>query len=261
MKTLAIVIVALIATTASVWADAYDALNQAVQAQRDGKYEVAIESYNLAIESNEITGSNLSTAYRNRGTCYRMLRNPERAIQDYDQAILLNPKSYGAYRGRSSAYKDLGEYQLALNDISAAMTLSPPKVTWDILSRAAIYIDAGQFELALDDIEWAFQFDEDGPGTGPGMAAQFHLGQALHELGRYEEAVDAYTNGIPKQSDFQTVYFQRAKSHDKLGNETAAKKDLETYVRISKENFGPDALQKLTDGKVLNLLKRYDIQY
>ncbi len=261
MKTLAIAAAALFSISTAAWADVYDILDNAVEAQRDGKYEVAIESYNLAIESNELARSNLSTAYRNRGTCYRALENLERAIQDYDQAILLNPKSYLAFRGRSSAYQDLGELTKALDDISTSLSLSPPKVTWDILRRAAIYIDAGQFELALDDIEWAFQFDEDGPGTGPGMAAHFHLGQALYKLGRYEEAVDAFTNGIPKQPDFQAVYFQRAKSHDKLGNDTAAKNDLETYARISKKNFGPDALQKLTDGEVLDFLKRYDIQY
>ena len=40
----------------------------------------------------------------------------ERAIEDYDKAIKLDPNSAGAYNNRGLSYRNLGQYQRALND-------------------------------------------------------------------------------------------------------------------------------------------------
>ena len=47
----------------------------------------------------------------------------ERAIQDYDEAIRLDPQDALAYAGRAAAYEDLGQQELADRDFAKAKEL------------------------------------------------------------------------------------------------------------------------------------------
>ena len=55
-------------------------------------------------------------AYMNRGNAYGKLGKRQRAIQDYDEAIRLNPQFASAYNNRSVAYQSLGKRKLAERD-------------------------------------------------------------------------------------------------------------------------------------------------
>jgi tetratricopeptide (TPR) repeat protein len=52
-------------------------------------------------------GRNLGNAFNNRGTAYAKLKQFEKAIQDYNQAIELNPKDADAFIDRGVAYAKL----------------------------------------------------------------------------------------------------------------------------------------------------------
>jgi tetratricopeptide (TPR) repeat protein len=49
----------------------------------------------------------VSYAFNNRGLAYAKLKQFEKAIQDYDQAIELNPKDFNAFNNRGTAYAKL----------------------------------------------------------------------------------------------------------------------------------------------------------
>ena len=48
----------------------------------------------------------------------------QRAIQDYDQAIRLNPRYAEAYNNRGIAYKNLGQHQRAIQDYDEAIRIN-----------------------------------------------------------------------------------------------------------------------------------------
>src|ERR1044071_8907312 len=62
-----------------------------------------------AIKSGRFTGKELATAFISRAAAHRAKGDLERAIQDYDQAIRLNPNEATAFYYRGMAHGMRGE--------------------------------------------------------------------------------------------------------------------------------------------------------
>jgi tetratricopeptide (TPR) repeat protein len=69
-----------------------------------GQFDRAIEDLDQAIRLNP----NFAEAFSNRGNAYTNKGQPDRAIQDLDQAIRLNPNYAGAFRNRGLAKRAKG---------------------------------------------------------------------------------------------------------------------------------------------------------
>ena len=88
---------------------------------RQAEGQIAIEDYDEAIRVNP----NDAVAYFNRGNAYHSLNKKKRAIEDYDQAIRLNPEYADAYHNRGTTYRDLGQFRRAIEDYDQAIHLNP----------------------------------------------------------------------------------------------------------------------------------------
>ena len=80
---------------------------------------MAIVDYTKAIHlglprSHHSGGNPLVVAYSNRGLAYDGIGQYQRAIQDYDEAIQLDPDYAWAYHDRGMAYHRLGQHQRAI---------------------------------------------------------------------------------------------------------------------------------------------------
>ena len=82
----------------------------------------------------------------------------QRAIQDYDEAIRLDPQDAFVYINRGIAYHDLGQYQRAIQDFDEAIRLDPES-DLAYLSRGIAYYDLGQFERAIDDYDEHYRLE------------------------------------------------------------------------------------------------------
>jgi len=136
------------------------------------------------------------------------------------------PDRARALRNRALSYNELRQYALAVEDQRQALSLEAPTTVWPLVMMSVYYRGVKQYEAALAALKAATKLDEDGPGTGPGMAVYYHTGQTLHAMGRYQEAIEAYTLGIPKQPDFGYALYRRALSYEAIGNREMAKRDL-----------------------------------
>ena len=76
----------------------------------------ALEEYNQAIRINPQDAE----AYYNRGNARFYLGNIQGAIEDYNGAIRYNPKHAQALRNRSMLYRRLGEHKGAIEDLRKA---------------------------------------------------------------------------------------------------------------------------------------------
>src|SRR5258708_12171852 len=70
-----------------------------------------------------------ATPYTSRGAVYRLLREYQRALEDYTHAIELDPTSSYPYTGRGAVYRDLREYQQALEDYTRPVELDPSNLS------------------------------------------------------------------------------------------------------------------------------------
>jgi len=93
--------------------------DRAVELHEEGRYSQAIEEYSEAI----LLDPKLSEAYHNRALCHAMLGNYSSAVSDAGRAISLNP-GYGlTYALRGLLYADMGRTSQAIADLEKALEL------------------------------------------------------------------------------------------------------------------------------------------
>ena len=64
-------------------------------------------------------------AYTERGVTHHNKGDVDKAIEDYNAAIALDPEFAEAYTGRGKAYRDKGEFDKAIEDYNTAIALNP----------------------------------------------------------------------------------------------------------------------------------------
>lgn len=136
---------------------------------------------------------------------------------------------------RAMAHANTGEPLKASEDYRRSLGIRPAQITWDLIPLGIYLRLAGKNDDSLEVLQQALALDEDGPGSGPGVAAYFHFGWTLHELKRFAEAVEAYAKGIAKQPDFEGIYLRRALSHEAMGERSKARADIAKIVEIGRQ--------------------------
>ena len=77
-------------------------------------HEPRINGCTALIDSGQGTTASLAIAHNNRGNGYAVKGDYDRAIQDFDQSIKLDPTYARPFNNRGVAYLRKGEYDLAL---------------------------------------------------------------------------------------------------------------------------------------------------
>ncbi len=96
----------------------------------------------------------MAEAYLNRGSIYTMLEENEKALEDLNQGLKLNPGLKNGYRGRGVILLKLGRYQAAKHDFENAVGLDPYDAT-GLLSLAEASIFTRSYDQALSASEQA----------------------------------------------------------------------------------------------------------
>ena len=103
-----------------------------------------IEDYDNALKLNP----KIVDAYNNRGVAKKHLGRFAEAIADYDRAILLKPDFAVAYFNRGDAKKALGQYEDALKDFDKTIELRPD-LPHAYGNKGCTLVAQGRFKEAL----------------------------------------------------------------------------------------------------------------
>lgn len=165
-------------------------VNYCTEAVNTDDQQSKIDLYTKCIFDGDLSKINLSIAYNNRGNAYDEIGQFNRAVQDYDRAVSLDPNDAAAFINRGVAYGNLGQYSLSLGDYDRAIELSPNNPTaWQ--NRCDAKARAGEFSDALPDCQQALRLDPDNAiatysrgliyeGKGDTVAAINHYRRALN---------------------------------------------------------------------------------
>ena len=115
------------------------------------------------IQSSQNNPEDLATAYIDRGNGYQDSGEYDRAIQDYDQAILLEPDSALAYYDRGNAHDSKGEYDRAIADYDLVIQLAPEgdHAYYAYYGRGYAHSAKGEYDLAIKDYDRAIRLNSD----------------------------------------------------------------------------------------------------
>jgi tetratricopeptide (TPR) repeat protein len=95
---------------------------------------------------------NLLYVFWGRGTFYRAQGEFDKAINDFDDAVRLDPKNITALILRGSTWQAKGEYDKALADFNEAVRLAPKKSD-GYFNRSGAWHVMGEYDKAIADCE------------------------------------------------------------------------------------------------------------
>ena len=128
-------------------------------------------------------------AYKDRGGLLVRMRQFDRAIDDLDEAIRLDPKRASAYQNRGAAYNGLGRYEQAVEDLSKAIELDPDNAG-AFTNRGLALFALGRYDQSLTDLTRRSSLRRETP------IPYFNRAEVCARLGQRDQALEDYNEAI-----------------------------------------------------------------
>jgi tetratricopeptide (TPR) repeat protein len=164
-------------------------------------------------------------AHVNLATAYHRLKKPDEALAELNRAVDLEPTLARLYRLRALLYVERNEPAKALADLDQAVRRenpASPDYPDHLVERGRLLLQARKHADALASFDDALRRRKDHP------LAQRLRADALFQLGRYKEVVEAFDHYLETGKPLESVYRGRGLAHAALGQYPAA---IEDYTK------------------------------
>ncbi|RKY13529.1 MAG: hypothetical protein DRP82_05285, partial [Planctomycetota bacterium] len=191
-----------------------------------GDFDRAIEDYDRAIELNP----KLAEAYYNRGNAWAMKGEYDRAIEDWTKVIELDPKFALAYTNRGLAWDEKGDYDKAIEDYNKAIELKellPDEGAQAFYNRGLAWVHKDDYDKAIEDFTRAIELN-------PKFAEAFYnRGLAWAHKGNYDRAIEDYNKAIELNSSDAKAFVARGLAWDQKGEHDKAIEDYNKAIELN----------------------------
>jgi tetratricopeptide (TPR) repeat protein len=178
------------------------------------QYDRALLDWNSAL----ILNANDTTALSNRANILYQRGEYDPALVDYTHAIGLNPKDTLAYANRALVFVKKKDYADAEKDFAVAIKLDSAREN-NYFNRGLFYNETNQDEKALADFKKCLQLK-----AGNDSIYNW-LGVSNHKLKRYDEAIANFTKAIAMKPQSAQYWLNRSFSENALNEKQEAGKD------------------------------------
>jgi len=188
------------------------------------------------------------------------------AVNSYNQALALNPKSSEALLGRGLAYDQLNDRAKAREDLNKAAEYYASEKNYSqaiicythllafndrdlgaFYNRGLCYLELDQYQKSISDLEKTIASDN------KFFLGYLNLGEAYYKLGNYEASLENYKKAKKLNPESPQVYAGLAKVYFAKGEKSSAKKsykkleELSTYVDRERMKQDPE-WRKMLEG-------------
>ena len=139
-------------------------------------------------------------------------------------AVSQEPQKPEGYIQRAGHLAKDGRHEIALANFDQAVKVAPENGK-PLTSRAAYWLNRGDLEKAVADSTTAINLGYD-------QQAHSIRGEAFLQLGRYDEAIEDFTEARRLDSSVAQAYFKRAVQRNERGDAQGAAEDVEQARRI-----------------------------
>ncbi len=164
--------------------------------------------------------------YYKIGNKYYMKGEYNKAIENYNMAILLNPMFSEVYFNRALSYYQLKNFDRAIKDYKKAIELDP--------SNPIIWNNLGDCYYRKQDFTNAIKAYDRAIGLNPEyLKAYYNRGLSYASLEEYDKAVEDFTKVIELKPDFAEAYHLRGLAYEYDGDLENAEKDYKKALELN----------------------------
>jgi tetratricopeptide (TPR) repeat protein len=194
---------------------------------RDGKSAppVAIQACTELLDRNLLEGRDRFYPFVNRANAYFVQGDKQHALDDYNTAIQVAPKSAKPYYYRAVFYTLQTDGAAALRDLDTALSIDP-KLVLALRQRAIIYLTEKNLSGALADFSEAVRLQ---PKTAELWSERGYVRLLQDD---YESAVKDEAEAIRLDPKLARAYFLRGAAFGDLGDSPSAVSDITTAVGL-----------------------------
>jgi tetratricopeptide (TPR) repeat protein len=194
--------------------------------EQKSECRLALNDYTEAIRLNP----NYVLAYARRGLTYKNLNEKYIAERDFQTAINLQVKTAEDYRGRGIAKSQLGDKQGAILDYNEAIRLNP--------NHGTTYNNRGLAKSELGDKQEAILDYNEAIRLNPKYTDPYNnRGLAKSELGDQQEAILDYNEAIHLNPNDANAYVGRGVVKSALGDKQGSIADYNEAIRLNPNYF------------------------
>jgi len=186
----------------------------------------------------------MAPAYKLRGNLYNAGGNAKQALIDLDEAVRLAPKDAESYMLRAYPRGSSGDNKGAVADLSKAIELGL-KTADTYGYRAIAYWLSGNITSAFADMQTAYKMDAKHPlvtrfySTIMGCAAANEQGIAFGKQGNATGAIEQFTQAITANPKSYSAYSNRAMARHSNGDADGALADAHKALELEPAMFEP----------------------
>ena len=184
-------------------------------AREVNNYEKALQDYNTFIKINPYDAS----IFSNRGNLYGLMKQFELSLADYSRALLIDSTHVESYINRAVTYMAMKKYDLALIDINKGILLNPEKLS-GYKNRAYCYVNMLKNEEAIQEYNFLIKKQPDD------YSHYFFRGIAYFNSKNYNNALVDFTKSIEINSTYAESYTNRSQTYKILGDYKNALNDV-----------------------------------
>lgn len=151
----------------------------------------------------------------------------EQALDYANQALSRNEALPVAYFVTGLVYREFGQYERAKGEAEKSLMYDPSYANAYVLLATLLYY-TGHAEAGLEKIKLAMRLNPHHPYNYP-----FHLGQAYFILQRYDEAIDAFGQGLDSNPSSERMHVWLAAAYIKANRPEDAKWEAEQVLAIN----------------------------
>ena len=177
------------------------------------EYAKAVEVFSRMISLN----ASMAMAYNDRGSCYRMLGQFERAYEDYSSAIRFRPCAL-YYCNRGSVRVKMEDYEGAVSDYTLAYTLDTTYYL-ALNNRGIVYLNLGAYRRAVEDFSTCIRLN-------PSNHLLYNnRGIAYYKLKEFDKSISDFDMAISLNADYGNAYLHRGNLKEMLDDDAGACED------------------------------------
>jgi tetratricopeptide (TPR) repeat protein len=171
-----------------------------------------------------------ATFYSDRGAARSYKHQEDQAIADFTEAIRLDPQYAAAYVRRAFAWRKKGQFDKALADCNEALRINPSFVAGRT-GRALVWMSGKQYGLAISECGDAIRLD---PNFAAGYATRASAWQLKQD---YTKAIADYNEAIRLNPKSAQWFASRGAAYAATEDDEQALADFDAAIRLDAKNY------------------------